>query len=210
MDGKWKHAIAFTGLVPLLAAGVGDAEPLRQPSLSEIIAACRDGQTASLPLPYTDVPANHWSRPALSEIYYCGADRLDPERGVLTRLLSTPDTIAIEGREIRLDVFLWRDFMPMADTKLQGTLTLRTVQGDRLPDRVAIDRVWVVNGDRVWETQPTGEERNNPPELNEAIVRRGPTWEVGSSVETVVQLRDRLTGQTYLLKGANAVIEATY
>jgi hypothetical protein len=107
-------------------------------------------------------------------------------------LTTAPAQASIDGRSFRLNVSLWRDFMPVAGPAARHPLQLsvQVIADDNLPlpDDVAIDRIWVLQGKTRWQPRPQAQW------TLQAGAADGPEWEVGSSADVVVRLRrDRET-----------------
>jgi hypothetical protein len=140
----------------------------------------------------------------------------DPESPSPDELRATPETAdvagrtvrltAVAGRTIRLTAFLNRDFMPISPPggkPLMVKIGLEAADGGTIPVGVAIERVWVLNGDETW----------SPPveriaESVEVFARDGPKWAPGLAVEVVALVKDA-NGSTHRLRLSNQVIGRT-
>jgi len=132
----------------------------------------------------------------------------------LERLREAPLQIEIDGRQYTLETSLWRDFMPPTSpggSDLAAVIDITAV--DKLPFPAEIDsnKLWVINGEEVWETGFAEELR--PPDQGHLyqlrkVARGGPKWEVGSQVEVVVRVITR-SGGIYLLRATNQKIGMT-
>jgi hypothetical protein len=148
----------------------------------------------------------------------CGSESSEPiapiGAGELRQVPTTSGSLA--GFTYRLEPFLWRDFMPGAGepggSPLLAALRV-TVDDDTasFPASVTIDRVWIVNGEQVWEARPVEEwprETSGSVATIEAMARGGPRWGPGIDVDVVVRLSDG-RGGTLLLRAAGQPIART-
>lgn len=132
----------------------------------------------------------------------------------LEELLAAPLTVDIDGRTFELETFLYRDFMPgvgPGGSLLYAVVELTAVDGEPFPDAIDADRLWVIDGDRIWETSFSGEARpRNPSRLDqlEKSARGGPRWDVGTEVEVVIRVT-RPQGASRLLRATRQRIGMT-
>lgn len=103
------------------------------------------------------------------------------------------DQVYVDGRSYTLQVDLYRDMMPgPAPTPrrgLGGTIFLRADVESDVPQGMRAEKAWLINGADVWETVPQPlqtltVDRRYHLSLG---VRDGPVWDVGSSVDVVLQ-----------------------
>jgi hypothetical protein len=132
-------------------------------------------------------------------------------------LRQVPTTSAkLAGFTYRLETYLWRDFMPGPDASANGRPLIAvarvTVNDDTaaFPAAVTVDRMWVVNGDGVWESVPREEQPRGSAKVEtiEVVSRDGPKWGPGITVDVVVRLRDA-AGNTVLLRAPAQPINRT-
>jgi hypothetical protein len=129
----------------------------------------------------------------------------------LDDLLTAPLVVEINGRQFRLETDVWRDMMPPIDpdgSRLIVAAYITAVDGQPFPAELDGTRVWVINGDKVWETTFVEEARpRDSTHLNqlEKIARGGPKWEVGAQVEVVVRVTAS-TAPFRLLRATKQVI----
>jgi len=130
-------------------------------------------------------------------------------------LLSSPEQVEINSRRYTLETYLWRDFMP-GDSPPDGKpliALIRIIAIDLLPFPSTLDanRLWVINGQEVWETEFSDEQIPTNPNRKhqlEKIARNGPKWGPGIYVDVVVRIID-YKNKTYLLKASNQYIGRT-
>lgn len=133
----------------------------------------------------------------------------------LDDLLAAPLAVEINGRQFTLETFIWRDFMPGGNSggsSLMAAVYLTAVDGQSFPADVDSNRLWVVNGEKVWETTFQSEARPRSSvhlDQLEKGARDGPKWDVGAQVEVVVRVT-AWSASSYLLRATKQVINATY
>ena len=124
-----------------------------------------------------------------------------------------PLTADVGGRSYSLSTFLWRDFMPGPDASANGRplvaiATVAATDKSALPADVAVEGLWVVNGDQVWRATPREEQPRTDPTKVEVVARDGPRWGPGITVDVIVRLRGP-GGQRALLRAAAQPINRT-
>lgn len=132
----------------------------------------------------------------------------------LDDLLAAPLVVEINGRQFTLETFIWRDFMPGSNSggsSLMAAVYLTAVDGQPFPDEIDSNRIWVINGENVWEATFQGESRprgfTHLYQL-EKVAYGGPRWDVGAQVEVVVRVT-AWSASSYLLRATKQVIYAT-
>ena len=132
----------------------------------------------------------------------------------IQELLSAPEEVENGENRYVLETYLWRDFMPISppDGKpLIAKITVVATESQTPPPTLDADRLWVIDGEKVWETEFSGE--RIPPESGPGgrltkIARNGPKWGPGIEVDIVVRLVDE-TGNTRLLRASGQKIHRT-
>ncbi len=127
-------------------------------------------------------------------------------------LTAAPTSIDCAGQKLKVEAFLWRDFMPIAprDGKpLAAVVTLLSADLMPLPKGLAIDTVWVVHGKDVWESSVKEVRRDGGDATRlEVVVRNGPKWGPGVEVDVIAAVRDtQKPGQ--LVRAAKQRIQRT-
>jgi hypothetical protein len=129
-------------------------------------------------------------------------------------------TTTIEDIECEIDVYLWRDFMPIippGGSPLTGVITIRPLNTTSIPDTWVIDdEVTITHDDGTWITEYA--EKRFEPSYWEFVVRGGPQWETETTTTVILELSvTYLTfapaedfSKTYTLVFNNVPIEATY
>lgn len=124
---------------------------------------------------------------------------------------NAPTRIQLDGRELTLEAYLWRDFMPVAPPNgqpLVAVLRVRTANGTQFPAGVTADLVSVLYDGQVWAAPAVQEHPGTQPNVLEVVARDGPKWGPHVYVDVVVRLRDA-GGQTHLLRAPNQLIGRT-
>ncbi|HEU4882418.1 MAG TPA: hypothetical protein VFT45_09245 [Longimicrobium sp.] len=138
----------------------------------------------------------------------------DPPTTISTEpslLADVPTRIQVDGRELVLDTYLFRDFMPASPPDgrpLIAGLKVRTVDGSPLPAGIGAETVSVLYLDEVWTAPARLEHPSQIPSVLELVARDGPKWGPAVNVDVVLQLRDR-SGQAYRLRAADQPIHRT-
>jgi hypothetical protein len=127
-------------------------------------------------------------------------------------LLSAPEESKIQGRTYVLETYMWRDFMPVSppDGKpLIAIIRVCTKDSNELPADLDIDRLWIIKGEDVWETEFSGQATRPNPYMLERVAREGPKWGPNVKVDVVVGLVHDAEDMTYLLKASDQPIFRT-
>lgn len=123
-----------------------------------------------------------------------------------------PELVEIDGRQYTLAASLWRDFMPMAPPDGESLVAILKVSPSDmmpLPVDLAIDHVWVLNGEKQWSVPvglPSGTGKSQATHLEQSV-RGGPKWGPGIKVDVVARLRQGK--QTWLVRAAGVEIKRT-
>ncbi len=135
---------------------------------------------------------------------------------VLETLLSAPEQIQIDARVYRLETCLYRDFMPSCPPDGQpmiASICVTAIDQLPFPGTVDADKLWIINGQEVWETEFSEEEIPQEPNRTHQLVkiaRDGPKWGPDIYVDVVVKVKDYSNFRTYLLRASNQYIGATW
>jgi hypothetical protein len=114
----------------------------------------------------------------------------------------------VAGVPLRLEADVWRNFQPLTPESGPPLLAVLRLTSDRaIPAGLVIDAVTLIRGDQVW----TGMARQEtPPEAQaqsaEFMLRDGPQWSPGDTLEVVVRLREA-GGATAMLRAPHIVIQ---
>ncbi|MBE0712790.1 MAG: hypothetical protein IH583_10430 [Candidatus Aminicenantes bacterium] len=133
----------------------------------------------------------------------------------LNDLLRAPLAVEINSCQLTLETFLYRDFMPgenSGGSLLIANAYLTAADGQPFPAEIDSDRIWVVNGEEIWETTFTAEARpRDSLHLNQLgkTAWGGPRWDVGAQVEVVVRVTSSM-GPPRLLRATKQAIGQTW
>jgi hypothetical protein len=142
--------------------------------------------------------------------YSVNSSNLSPEV-----LLGKPEQISINDTTYSIKTSLWRDFMPFCPPNGQPLICVIDLIGDNeveLPETVDLDRVWIINGNKVWESDFSKEDRSifeNDEIKKEKVAREGPKWGPGINVDVVVRIVDKADNKVYFLRAPNQPINRT-
>ena len=147
---------------------------------------------------------------ALSQLACSASDSIEPLP--VNQLRSAQLIARVDGKDLILSPYLYRDFQPVAPPDGQPLIAgLRVFAADSsaVPASIRVDAVWVVYGDQVWAAT-AGEERfeNLPTPYYQVIARNGPKWGPGVRVDVVVRIRHS-SNATSLLRAADQLIGRT-
>lgn len=170
-------------------------------------------------LPYRKVRAMKTFATALCcSFFLLGCELLDSESPPVSipieKLKSAPERIKIEGRDLTLQTYLWRDFMPISPPDgrpLAGVFYIIATDTQPFPSSVRAQRAFLIKESEVWETGFSSENRIPDPRRKhqlEKIVRDGPKWGPGIYVDAVVHLLDG-ANRSHLLRASKQLIHRT-
>lgn len=140
----------------------------------------------------------------------CGSGPTGPSVP-LKQLEGAPETVTIEGRDFTLETFLWRDFFPVCPPDGRPLIAVAYVVAsgeEKFPTWLDADRLWVVNGEEVWEAVPVEEKCRCPANQLIRFARGGPKWKPNIYVDVIVRLVNP-KGNSYLLRAADQRIHLT-
>lgn len=127
------------------------------------------------------------------------------------RPTNPPTQVRVDGHELVLETWLWRDFMPIAPPDgqpLVAALRIKTTDGRPFPAGVTADQVTVEYGDVAWTATAQVERPSSQASVLEVIARDGPRWGPHVNVNVMVRLRDR-DGREHWLGAVNQPIHRT-
>ena len=119
--------------------------------------------------------------------------------------------VKIGGRNVRISITAYRNMMPPVDAASSGIQTSVTGSTDDprgLPPTFTPSSVRLLQGRRAWQGPLS---RLGLADMPNSILRRsagGPTWEVGSRVNAIVEYR--LGGRTYRVGLTGGEVGAVY
>ena len=136
---------------------------------------------------------------------------VDPYNLSINQLLSAPDTITVEDKQLYLTTWLYRDFASKNywsyETLFVGCF-ISSTDRKHINDLISVETVWIVYKNQVWHSQL--KEMVMPPqaiwpELAMESVDRGPKWGPNVYVDVIINVIDK-KGNTKLLRAPNQLI----
>jgi hypothetical protein len=132
----------------------------------------------------------------------------------INQLLTSPDTIRLDGRQLYLSTYMWRDFQPFSPPDGKPLIAIiRVIATDtaQLPSSISADAIWMFYNNQVWKSWFTNEPiapSELKPNLIVRIAREGPKWGPHVYVDVIVRVYDG-KGGTLLLRAPNQWIGRT-
>ena len=137
------------------------------------------------------------SRPtllALSLLPPLLATRLDAQRGTPSTTVAVRDGAQPTAADsLVLESHLWRNFQPTTgtpDTALTALLRVIATSRRPLPAGTRLERAELTSGERSWAVTLDPGDATREGDAMELLVRGGPPWPIGATVDVTVQLRD--------------------
>ena len=125
---------------------------------------------------------------------------------------AAPTRAVVAGQNVRLDAYLWRDFMPASPPDGKPLVVVARVRGDSgatVGTGVTADSLWVIAGEQAWAARATEEQPRGATGAGfEVVARDGPKWGPGTRVDVVVRLRDG-AGAVVYVRAADQLILRT-
>lgn len=126
-------------------------------------------------------------------------------------LLSASERIELDGVDVSLETYMWRDFMPMSPPDGRALSAIFRVDSDQkveLPLGLQVVAAWVVYRNKVWRSDIGASQPRPFPYRIERFARNGPKWGPDVEVAAVVRLLEA-DGSTHLLRASGQVIHIT-
>jgi len=116
-------------------------------------------------------------------------------------LREAPQEVSLGGTPLRLEVEAWRSFQPTMDrlpNRLIAVLRLKATTG-AVPPLAALDAVWLQHGSETVRGIAREEQPRDPGASNvEFVLRDGPMWSPGDSIDVVASVSEGGRGATLL------------
>ncbi len=126
------------------------------------------------------------------------------------KLKDSPTHIEIDGFFLELEVFIWRDFMPVSgDSKMMSKNKLIDRNQNDISNRFELLKQFVIKKSEIWKTDYTSEIFDTDNYVIEKISREGPLWSTGKKVHVISQFRDISTGTEYEIMSEDQTINRT-
>lgn len=115
-------------------------------------------------------------------IMSASCERVAPEDGIrldktlAAELKKSSETISVDGKNLLLTAYLWRDFMPKigeADHAMHAAVEVTCSNRIPVPETLKLIRLMVVKGDSVWVSEIENSKRSDQ-QLIHAVAHGGP------------------------------------
>ncbi len=131
------------------------------------------------------------------------------------QLRAVPLSLGVSGKTLKGETSLWRNLMPtVTDPGLpapnRGVIVSFKVKAEDsgvVPGGLRAEKITIASGEEVWAS--TAIEISSDENSFGGVVRNGPEWAVGSSVDVVVTFRDS-TASAFELRAVGRVIQGAY
>ena len=131
------------------------------------------------------------------------------------QLRAVPLSLGVSGKTLMGETYVWRDLMPSIvnpgePAPKRGIIVSCTVKATgsaAVPAGLRAEKITITNGEEVWASTEV-EARSDEGSFG-GIVRNGPEWPVGSSLDVVVTFRDSTAG-SYELRAVGQVVGGAY
>jgi hypothetical protein len=135
---------------------------------------------------------------------------MGPDLPTQQQLQAMPSSVQIGDRTYRLELSLWRDFMPIVPRGGRPLYTqIKLIADGAIPkDEPTIDGIWIVQGKRSWRSTQLDAPQRGKGQI-ETTARSGPKLAAKSKADVVVQIHDRI-GKRYWLRAADQIVTAVY
>lgn len=114
-----------------------------------------------------------------------------PLQQLTAAFLRTVPTEAALDLPVQASVYAWRDMMPNVGDAARSSALMVSVQirGGVVPPKVlACDGMYIVAGDSVFAARPAEQRAGDGPGAVECILRGGPVWPVGASLQVIISV----------------------
>ncbi len=147
----------------------------------------------------------------------CRKDKLEGDlvdnAELAAQLLSdAADPLIINNQKLVLEVELYRDFFPgmpsSTRSNLQALVWVVNTDSTLITDRFSIVKLYVINKNEIWISEPEVRNNNNFFEYKyHAVSVNGPKWDTGITVDVVVEMLDLNLNKNRYLIAENQVIQ---
>ena len=131
-----------------------------------------------------------------------------PERSLETLRGAAPSAV-VGDANLRVEAIAWRSFQPIVGEKgdpMIAIVRLIAAPGATVGADVSAHAVYFIRRDEVVAATPREEQpRESSPDVVEAMVRNGPRWVPGDSIDVVVAVR-RGDASTTLIRAPRIVL----
>jgi hypothetical protein len=146
----------------------------------------------------------------LSKLYSSDIELIQADKLTFSELDLVNEELNVNEKLLKLDTFLWRDFMPgnSSDSSLKMSLKLVEQYYTNLSD-FNLEAVYIINGDEVWYSEQL-EKQEYQDTSSESRYRLdgGPEWDTGTFVDVVAVIK--FQQQKFYLKATKQFIDETH
>lgn len=144
-----------------------------------------------------------------------GTGTLQTNLPTAAQLRAVPLSLGISGKTLQGETYVWRDMMPTIvipgepapKRGIMVSFTAKASDSTPVPAGLRAEKITVANGDEVWastEVEVRSEENSFG-----GVVRNGPEWTLGSSVDVVISFRDS-AGGLYELRAVGQIVQGAF
>ena len=128
-------------------------------------------------------------------------------------VINTPEKAEIKGYSLTIEVYLWRDFMPVSPPRgkpLKAVFKVIAKGAKGIPGSIRFEQIWVVKDkNEIWNTDILKEQPHENPNEKSVLAVNGPKWDPGTIVETVAEFREGENGTSFFIKASKQIIQRT-
>ena len=150
--------------------------------------------------------------------YSCQKDELKGEiitdQAFIEKLYTnSSETLIIDNQNLVLETEIYRNFFPGGpfddkERRLVAPVWIVNVDSVQLTNNLSITKLYVINNDQVWTSEPdTNPDTYTPENKLYLISNGGPEWETGLYVDVVISITDLVFNKEKLLIARNQIIE---
>jgi len=135
-----------------------------------------------------------------------------PQNISIEQLLSAPEIVQIENKNIVLKTSIYLNLQPVISKKpMTVSVHIETVDSSEIPTDINAKAIYIVNKNEVWKSffsnEPPNEIEMQPYRIVK-IAREGPAWVPNIYVDVIVSFK--VNNESYLIKASNQYIRAVY
>lgn len=141
--------------------------------------------------------------------------RVVKNSAILPRVMDAPQTTVVDGIELSVEAFVWRDFQPSipeSGNGMMSSVTLESVNGETISGRFKITQQFVVHtrNNSIWiPDMSASDSSRNDATTRHKISRNGPLWETGTKILVGISIKDLQTDQDFMLSIKDLSISRT-
>ncbi len=127
-----------------------------------------------------------------------------------SELKSSNEEIVIDNITYKLETYVYRDFMPGANTNGSGlicSIKLKNTNNTQIRSDVNLKKLYILNDIAIWITN-FDEIRMDNKQFIEGMVSKGPKWETKTIIDIACEFQIGL--KTHRVLAKSQLIKATY